>query len=369
MLIHPSLIMRALGCALLFAVLAFLLAAPPGFAQSNASAFRSDDLHVRVTEADRAAAENGVHVYRHPYFARTPAGLAARHEAAAALFRARAAASSEKSIIRNAGDDFTQNPGDVTFQGGPTIPFAVSHAVFINPGGRCPSIAACWGDPEHFLADVGESNFVHLLDQYTGITANDRYSVGSRAVLTDPIAENPLLESDLIAILHGVVMQTRLNGYGHIYHLFLQPGIDTCFDPPGNHVCYSPDVPATFVFCAYHDSFTFPDLGHVVFTVEPWQGAGSGCEDPAEGAPNSQLIDSTDDTLSHEFSETVSDPDGTAWFNGTALPLLGNEIGDECLFLGPNGLIEPTFKINKHLYRVQSEYSNTKHACAISPHN
>jgi len=362
---HRSKLIPALGCARLFAVLVFLLATPAVFAQSSASAFRRDDLHVRVTDADRVAAQNTVHVYRHPYYARTPAGLAARHDAAAALSRS---ASSAKSIIQNSGDDFTQNPGDVTFQGGPIIPFAVSHAVFINPGGAC-TIASCWGDPEHFLDDVGESDFVHLLDQYTGITARDRYTVGSRAVLTDPILENPLSESDLVAILHGVVAQTGLAGYGHIYHLFLPPGVDTCFDPPFNHVCYSPDVPATFVFCAYHDSKDLPDFGHVVFTVEPWQGPGSGCEDPAQGAPNGQLIDSTDDTLSHEFSETISDPDGTAWFNGTALPLLGAEIGDECLFLGPNGLIEPTFKINKHLYRVQSEYSNAKHACAISPHN
>lgn len=367
MLIHRSMLIRAFGCALLFAVLALLLATPALFAQSNASAFRSDDLHVRVTDADRAAAKNSVGVYPHAYFARTPVGLAARHDAAAALSRSRSA-SSAKSLITNFGDDFTQNPGDVTFQGGPTVQFAASHAVFVNPGGAC-TIASCWGDPEHFLADVGESDFVHLLDQYTGITANDRYTVGSRAVLTDPIAENPLSETDLVAILNGVVSQTGLTGYGHIYHLFLPPGVDTCFDPPGNHVCYSPDVPATFVFCAYHDSRDLPGVGHVVFTVEPWQGPGSGCEDPAEGAPNGQLIDSTDDTLSHEFFETISDPDITAWFNGTNLPLLGAEIGDECLFLGPNGLVEPTFKINHHLYRVQSEYSNTKHACSISPHN
>lgn len=367
MLIHRSMLIRAFGCALLFAVLAFFLTTPALFAQSNASAFRSDDLHVRVTDADRAAARNSTGIYTHAYYARTPAGLAARHEAAAAL--SRSAASSAKSLITNFGDDFTQNPGDVSFQGGATVAFAVSHAVFINPGGAC-TIASCWGDPEHFLADVGESNFVHLLDQYTGINANDRYTVGSRAVLTDPIAENPLSETDLVAILNGVVSQTGLTGYGHIYHLFLPPGVDTCFDPPANHVCYSPDVPATFAFCAYHDSRDLPVVGHVVFTVEPWQGAGSGCEDSPVGAPNGQLTDSTDDTLSHEFSETISDPDGTAWFNLSNLPLRFNEIGDECLFIGPDGfLAEPTFKINHHLYRVQSEYSNSNHACAISPHN
>jgi len=361
------LLYRTLALVLPIALLTLCCNAPAASAQSSTSSFRSDDLHARVNEADRAAALHTVHVNKHPYFARTPAALAARHDAAAALSHS-SSIPTAKSFVSNAGDDFTQNPGDMTFQGGPTILFAASHAVFINPGGAC-TIAGCWGDPETFLEDVGQSDFVHLLDQYTGISARNRYLVGSRAVLTDPIAENPLLESDLIAILHSVVSQTGLNGYGHIYHLFLPPGVDTCFDPPANQICYSPGVPATFFFCAYHASVTFPDLGHVIFTVEPWQGPGSGCEDPAQGAPNGQLIDSTDDTLSHEFSETISDPDGNAWWNRGNFALIGSEIGDECLFVGPNGLLEPTFKINKHLYRVQSEYSNAKHACAISPHN
>lgn len=76
---------------------------------------------------------------------------------------------------------------------------------------------------------------------------------------------------------------------------------------------------------------TFTDLGHVLFTVEPWQGSTSGCEDSPVGAPNSQLIDSTDDTLSHELFETISDPDGTAWWNAADLSLYGNEMADECL--------------------------------------
>lgn len=363
MSIHRSVFLRVLASGVSIAVLSLCLIVPAAVSQSKSSLFRSDDMHVRVSDADRASAQSAVRVYKHAYFSRTAAGLAARHQAAAHPHGASAA----KSSLVVAGDDFTQNPGDVTFQGGPTIAFAQSHAVFVNPGGAC-TIASCWGDPERFLDDAGESDFIHVLDQYVGLSSRDRYTLGNRAVLTDALAENPLSESDLIAILHGVVAQTGAGGYGNIYHLFLPPGVDTCFDPPLNNVCYSPDNFATFAFCAYHDSVTFSDLGHVIFTVEPWQGAGSGCEDSPVGAPNGQLADSTDDTLSHELSETISDPDGNAWWNFSNLALLGNEIGDECLFLGSDGfLVEPTFPVDKHLYRVQSEYSNSKHACAISP--
>lgn len=352
---------RALAAALLFVVLALCFNSPSVFAQSKISAFQSDDLQVRVSDADRASAQSAVRVYKHAYFSRTPAGMAARQGAA----RPHPAAST-KSGFSVVDDDFTQNPGDVSYLGGPTLQYAESHAVYVNPGGAC-TIASCWGDPERFLDDAGESEFIHVLDQYVGLTARNRYTVGQRAVLNDALPENQLSESDLIGILHGVVAKTGANGYGHIYHLFLPPGVDTCFDAPNNNVCYSPDNLANFFFCAYHNSVTYPDLGHVVFTVEPWQGAGSGCEDSPIGAPNGQLADSTNDTLSHELSETISDPDGDAWGNVVNLSLRGNEIGDECLFIGSDGyLAEPTFRMDGHLYRVQSEYSNRAHACAIS---
>ena len=364
MSIYRSAIIRALGFSLPFVVLAFCFSVPDAFGQSKSSVFNSDDMRVSVTEADRASAQNTVRVYKHVYFARTPAGQAARHEAPNS-----ASASASKSSLSISGKDFTQNPADVTYQGGPTVQFAVSHAVYINPGGAC-TIASCWGDPERFLDDVGESDFIHLLDQYVGLSGRDRYTVGHRAVVRDPLPENPLSESDLISILHGVIAKTGASGYGHIYHLFLPPGVDTCFDPPNNNICYSPDNFPTFFFCAYHDSVTYPDLGHVLFTVEPWQGPTSGCEDSPVGAPNSQLIDSTNDTLSHELFELISDPDGNAWWNASNAPLFSNEIGDECLFFGSDGFfVEPTFRVDGHLYRVQSEYSNSKHACAISPHD
>ena len=335
--------------------------------QSKTSSFSNDDLRISVSDTDRSSAAGAVRVYTHIKYARTPAGTAARSNAAAASRRSRAvSAAAEAEIAR---DDFTQNPADVTNQGGPTVPFAVSHAVYLNPGGEC-TIASCWGNPESFLENVGESDFIHVLDQYAERHGHHRYTVGRRAVLTGALPASPISESELIAILHGVVASTGAGGYGNIYHLFLPPGVDTCFDAPYNNLCYSPDNLTTFYFCAYHSSVTYTDLGHVLFTVEPWQGPGSHCEDSAVGAPNSQLIDSTDDTLSHELFETISDPDGTAWWNTASYLFYGEEIADECLFIGPdNYFIEPTFPMNGHLYRVQSEYSNNRHACAISPHD
>jgi hypothetical protein len=330
--------------------------------QSKESKFSIDDLQVRITQADRNAAGGVVRIPPHPNYANTPVGIAARNQASQS--RTAVAATSTEDVV---GNGWTLSPGDVHYQGGMVVQQAVSHAVYVNPGGAC-TIASCWGNPEGFLTDLSNSDFIHLLDEYTGETGNRRYTVGTRAVLTDELPSNTLYYSDLLAILHNLVMKTGEAGYGNIYHLFLPPGVDTCFDPPYTTECYSPDNLATYYFCAYHDDATFTDLGlHVVFTVEPWQGA-EGCLGSPTGAPNGPLADSTDSTLGHETFETISDPDDAGWLNYFNDFLYYTEIADECLFRGSDGYwSDPTFRINGKLYRVQSIYSNRKHACAISP--
>jgi hypothetical protein len=130
--------------------------------------------------------------------------------------------------------------------------------------------------------------------------------------------------------------------------VFLPKGTDMCMD--STH-CYSPDNPSTFVFCAFHGSVDFGSNRHVLFSVEPYQ-AVAGCEIPGQ-TPHG-VIDATASVLSHEFLETVTDPDLDAWFN----LLTGNEIGDLCFAFGNN---EP---MGGHSYVIQEEYSNSVHNCS-----
>jgi len=359
---NPGFEMQRTLCPALALLAALSMSAIAAHGQSKESRFSSDDLQVKVTQADRDAVGSVVQNSAHPSFARTPAGIAARNQASHA--RNDGAATSTEDVV---GKGWSLSPGDVHYQGGMVLQQAVSHAVYVNPGVAC-TIANCWGNPEGFLTDLSNSDFIHLLDEYTGATGNRRYTVGARAVVTDALSSNTLYESDLLAILHNLVTSTGEAGYGNIYHLFLPPGVDTCFDPPYDTECYSPDNPATYYFCAYHDYVTFTDLGlHMVFTVEPWQGA-AGCVGSPRGAPNGQLADSTNQALNHELFETISDPDDAGWLNHFNDYLYYTEIADECQFVDSGGhQSEPTFRINGKLYRVQSIYSNRKHACSISP--
>jgi hypothetical protein len=214
--------------------------------------------------------------------------------------------------------------------------------------------------------------FIHLVDQYTGRTDNNRYTLGQRAKVSFKPSKTTLTDSDIIAIVHSVVAKTGEVGLGHIYHVFLPAGTDECFDNTFT-VCYSPDNPNTWFFCAYHSSAD-TELGHLVYSVEPYQNV-LGCNDPPN-TPNGQLIDSTNDVLSHELFETISDPDGTGWWNSTpsVIGVEGEEIGDECVFTTappqspPPVYGDPSiFRIGGHVYAVQLEYSNAHHGCAGAP--
>ncbi len=68
-----------------------------------------------------------------------------------------------------------------------------------------------------------------------------------------------------------------------MYHVFLPPGTDECFDNTYS-VCYSPDHLTTWFFCAYHGFVDFPDIGHVIYSVEPYQN-NSGCDEPPRRGP------------------------------------------------------------------------------------
>lgn len=258
-------------------------------------------------------------------------------------------------------------PGDVTYQGGPTVYSAVSHPVYLMPTTSACTIASCWGAPETFLADYTKSQFQTVMNQYVGATGTGRYSLGKRTKLSYTPPTVPLTDLDMQYIVHAVASSTGNTGYGHIYHLFLPPGQDECFDNTYTQ-CYSPDNSASFVFCAYHGSVDFTDIGHVLYTVEPFQNIGGCAVEP--GTPNGQLVDSTNDVLSHELSETISDPDGTAWWNTQNGALNGSEVGDECFFLTfnfpPSVFSVPfVYTMSDALFATQPEYSNQVHGCAV----
>jgi hypothetical protein len=248
-------------------------------------------------------------------------------------------------------------PADLSNLGGAVVVTAETHNLYVD------CAASCWGTPTTFQNNLYKSSFIHVSDQYIGSTANNRYSVGTGGVISYSILAT-LSDNDMLQIVHAAASVLG-TGYHHIYNIFLPQGVDECF--AGTTECYSPDNPATFVFCAYHASVTFSDIGHVLFTVEPYQNVpGCGMLQPS---PNGALVDSTSSVLGHETFETITDPDGTAWIAVTSLGVFGEEIGDLCpgVSLTQPYFEDPVSVINGKKYEVQPMYSNKYHACSFAP--
>lgn len=259
-------------------------------------------------------------------------------------------------------------PADLEYHGGRTIESAEQSAIFIHPSAQCPA-NSCFGDPIGFLKNLSGSRFIDITNQYVNSYAQERYPVGINYVAPyyspSAGAGKPFTNYDMAVLAYSVAAQTGSFGYGHIFHLFLPPGQDVCFSNSFS-VCYSPDNYHTWYFCAYHGSAE-DGAGNIVFyTVEPYQNV-PGCH-VRPGTPNGQLTDSTDNVLSHELFETITDPQGNAWWNSLDNGIYGEEIGDECAFLdftSSTVYFDPSIvSLNNKTYAVQPEYSNSVHACA-----
>jgi hypothetical protein len=315
---------------------------------------------VHPTGGDFAVAKSVTNRYLHAHAAALPA--ASRDHDVLTVHSTASRAAGSNSGREGLG---LRYPTDLSYLGGPVVTSLVSHPIYLDASGSLP--ISTWGDPGRFLHDLGKSEFIHLVDGYVGATRNNRYTVAP-AVRSMAPSGKLLVDSDIIGLVHAVASSTGETGYGHEYHVFLAPGVDECFDTTYS-VCYSPDLPASFYFCAYHGSIDFPDIGHVLYSVEPYQNV-NGCQ-VLPGTPNGILVDSTNNVLSHELFETITDPDGDAWRNLTSNSLYGSENGDTCsfiLFTATEGGFDPSIWYSEdHAYATQPELSNALHACAIAP--
>lgn len=262
------------------------------------------------------------------------------------------------SAMRNA-KYYVAATTDLQYYGGAVLSSTVSNNIFVLTNYNTCDVTSCWGPygPSTVENVLSNSTWIHYIDQYIGSNAASRYTAGSSFTGTINLGSisggyaNPVVGLDsLLYMIYSAGVQSGYNGYGHIFHVILPPGIDTCFDLSSS--CYSPDHSSTFAFCAYHGSVSFGGLKYL-FSIEPYQDV-PGCRTlgPSRSG-SSDLTDSTASTLAHELIETITDPDvGTGWLDSA-----GNEVGDRCATFKANVSVPP------YLYGIQYVYSDVDHAC------
>jgi PKD repeat protein len=297
-------------------------------------------------------------------------------------------------------------PSDASlvYNGGPVLHSSAPYLVFWDPSNGIP--ASSKTVLEQYLsdasADSGTGTDVYsVLRQYTDTTGLADYSQtfsNAQAIVdaqpyprtgncaTTDSTEFPTcitdaqIRTELTRLISANSLPTGGGAHAPIYFVITPQNVNVC---TGGSSC------ASNSFCAYHTGFN-QGATPVLYAIVPFivwaNGAPKGCQtnNPAYGyqSPNNDHADQIADNLSHELSETITDPFLNGWFNSG-----GSEVADICQAWGPapdpdNNQSPDAYMpelggseaagslfdqlINGHPYYTQTNWSNGDQACRAS---
>lgn len=111
-------------------------------------------------------------------------------------------------------------------------------------------------------------------------------------------------------------------GLTKLFILFTSSGEGSCFDSTGNSCAYSGKVSG---YCGYHSYIA--GTPPIIYANEPY-GNPTYCQIPGAPSPNGNTAtDTATSIVTHEITESITDPELNAWFT-----FYGNEIGDLCAY-------------------------------------
>jgi hypothetical protein len=209
--------------------------------------------------------------------------------------------------------------------------------------------------PEYYqVANGVTTNIKYKFVAGTPMTDTDAFPATGQCTNTAPPAVSPPIVYS--ACITDAQTQAELKAYttanslpadlNHLYLLFFPPNAQTQLGTTNFSLTQ---------FAGYHSH-----TGTLIYGNEPF--------DPgfASSTPNNDpSADSAINTLSHEISEAITDPNGGSGWGDTASP--GNEIGDECStqYGAQLGTVSTDYGpqaynqvINGHNYYTQNEFSN-----------
>jgi hypothetical protein len=256
---------------------------------------------------------------------------------------------------------------------------------------------------QQFVTDVGadsgkRTNIFSTNTQYAGSNGSVHYKIAAAAAITDTTAlpatactitagsiysdnsgynacvDDAQLRSEIGNVVSTHSLTTDLN---HIYAIFLPKGVESCFYsdagiPSGQHNACTINSTPTAAYCAYHSAFGSGN--NSIYAAMPFpiykSSTGFTCSSDrgsrASETPNNNVdADTVISTLSHELSESITDPNGNAWYASD-----GNENGDLCAYIYGNvaGTAGHLYNqtINGHHYLTQEEFSNKEYKQGIA---
>jgi len=151
-------------------------------------------------------------------------------------------------------------------------------------------------------------------------------------------------------VKHVMALTGWTAGLNHIFLVFTSSGEGSCI---GGACAYTS-------YCAYHGFFTTTS-STVIYTNQPYADL-TKCQLPGAPSPNGDPYgDATASIVSHELTESITDPLINAWYTAQ-----GNEIGDLCAY----NYGTPTWDLgnanevwNGDPYLLQQEFDNHLSGC------
>jgi|GEM_PF-3551460 len=267
-------------------------------------------------------------------------------------------------LVLLAGASAAAASDNVGYNGGP-----VAHSmtgVLVDWGSSINSMYTnqTSGDPgllRYLAAQSGSPGDIGgVLAQYmdsSGQNAANQVSYGQQYEITPSVTSSTIYDSQIQTELVNQIEAGDLphpagDGLSTIYLVLFPSGDVECID---SQTCSAnaPD-PSTAAFCAYHSSTTLPDGTNVLYAVLPDDTSGPMSYECGQ-APS--VFDDQTAYLSHEWSETITDPLGNAWWvNDSSSADYGNEVGDNC-----NQVMA-----DEGGWTVQQEWSNLDGNCMAS---
>ncbi|MGB9184355.1 MAG: PKD domain-containing protein, partial [Solirubrobacteraceae bacterium] len=264
--------------------------------------------------------------------------------------------------------------GTLSYHGGPVLHAESPYLIFWDPSNQITSTEK--GLLSRYLADAaaasGQSSNIYGVDrQFTDTTGFADYNqtwssthaitdtqaypssgqcnVSARVVVPTCLYDSQI-QAEVARLVNAQGLPTGTSGSAPIYFVVTPPNVDTC-NTGDTTTC------ADNVYCAYHGIFSasrhnilYADMPTYLASNDP-----KGCQ--ADGntqvqAPNgNQITDVVTSSMSHELSETITDPitDSNLGAGGWYDPISGNEDGDNCAFTGSPS--DPARDVNTDAFR------------------
>ncbi|HUZ82803.1 MAG TPA: hypothetical protein VMU73_11225 [Gaiellaceae bacterium] len=262
--------------------------------------------------------------------------------------------------------------GALKYHNGPVMHVNTSYAIYWVPSGYSVS-----SDYQSLInrfftdvaADSGKTSNVYYSDtQYYDGSGHIAYSstFGGFTLDTnafpasgcsDTVSQTTICLSDaqLQAEIQRVISaQGWTAGPTHEFFLFTPRGVGSC---AGSSCAFSQ-------YCAYH-SWIGSGSSVVLYANQPYTDTVPAACD-ATAHPNNSEADPTINVVSHEHNETITDPNGNAWYDSA-----GYENGDKCAWkfgtsIGSTAYGAYNQLINGNPYELQQEYSNAHRGCVLT---